>query len=298
MRILVTGASGFVGRHLVPRLRRDAHEVVETDRELDVADLRAVTSALEQIRPDAIVHLAAQSSVAVSMNAPAETYTTNYLGTRSVLEAALHTSGGVRVLLVTSADTYGSARPGSPPFTEASPLRPRSPYARSKAAADLLGAHYATRGVDVLRARSFNHTGPGQSDSFVLPSFAHQLAEIASGRRDAQLRVGNLDSVRDFLDVDDVVDAYARLIEPGVPHGVYNVSSGIGITVRSHLETMIRLSGVEPTIDVDPERFRPTDHSVGDPEKLGEATGWAPRIPIAKTLERLVAYWRAQVSAQ
>ena len=285
-----------MGHHLVPRLQRGGHDVVETDRELDVADFHVVTSALERIRPNAIIHLAAQSSVALSMNAPAETYRTNYLGTRSVLEAALRSADEVRVLLVTSADTYGSATPGSPPFTETSPLFPGSPYARSKAAADLLGAQYAARGLAVVRARSFNHTGPGQNDSFVLPSFARQLAEIASGRREAQLRVGNLDSVRDFLDVRDVVDAYARMIEPGVPLGAYNVSSGIGTTVRGHLETLIRLSGVEPAVDVDPKRFRPTDHSVGDSTKLGEATGWSPQFPFAGTLQQLVDFWRDRVS--
>jgi GDP-4-dehydro-6-deoxy-D-mannose reductase len=293
---LVTGAAGFVGHHLVPRLQRDAHDIIETDRELDVSDVHAVTTAVERIRPHAIVHLAAQSSVAHSMNAPAETYRTNYLGTRSVLEAALHSTGDVRVLLVTSADTYGSASPGSPPFTEASPLRPNSPYARSKAAADLLGAHYAARGLAVVRARSFNHTGPGQHDSFVLPSFARQLAEIASGQRESQLHVGNLDSVRDFLDVRDVVEAYARMLEPGVPLGAYNVSSGIGTTLRDHLETLMRLSGVEPAVDIDPKRFRPTDHSVGASAKLGEATGWAPQFPFADTLGQLVDYWRDRVS--
>ena len=178
MRILVTGAAGFVGCHLVPRLRRDDHDVIETDRELDVGDLRVVVSAVDRIQPDAIIHLAAQSSVALSVNAPAETYRTNYLGSRSVLEAALRSTVDVRVLLVTSADTYGSASPGSPPFTETSPLRPLSPYARSKAAADLLGAHYAARGLGVVRARAFNHTGPGQNDSFVLPSFSEGLPGV------------------------------------------------------------------------------------------------------------------------
>jgi len=284
-----------VGRHLAPRLRRDEHELTLTDRELDVGDARVVAEAVDRIRPDAIVHLAAQASVAVSLNEPAETYRTNYLGTRSVLEAALRREADVRVLLITSADSYGSARPNSPPFTETSPLQPRSPYARSKAAADLLGAHYAERGLSVLRARSFNHTGPGQSDTFVLPSFARQLAEIADEKCEAELRVGNLDSVRDFLDVEDVVDAYTRLLDPAVPPGAYNVSSGIGTTVREHLETLMQLSQIHPTLDVDPERFRPTDHSVGNSEKLTLATGWTPRVPFANTLERLVAYWKDRI---
>lgn len=285
-----------MGRHLAPRLRQDDHELFETDLELDVGDARAVAEAADRIQPSAIVHLAAQASVAISMIEPAKTYRTNYLGTRSVLEAALRSKPDVRVLLITSADTYGSASPGAPPFTETSPLRPSSPYARTKAAADLLGAQYAERGLNVVRARSFNHTGPGQNDAFVLPSFARQLAEIANKKRKAELRVGNLDSVRDFLDVEDVVDAYARLLDPAVPSGAYNVSSGIGTTVREHLETLMQLTGVDPTIGVDPERFRPTDLAVGNSAKLSQATGWTPRIPFANTLERLAAYWNERVS--
>jgi GDP-4-dehydro-6-deoxy-D-mannose reductase len=294
---LVTGSAGFVGRHLLPRLGAEGFEVVGTDLELDVADTSAVASKVAELRPDAIVHLAAVSSVAASWREPELAYRVNYLGTRSVLEAAARGAPEARVLLVGSAEEYGSAEPGSIPFTEAAPLCPRSPYARTKAAADLLGAGYAERGLDVVRARPFNHAGPGQPDAFVLASFARQVAEIESGRREPVLRVGNLDSMRDFLDIDDVIEAYVRLLDRGVPAGVYNVASGTGRPLGEHLQALLALAGLDPAIEVDPERLRPADFSVGNAGRLREATGWVPRVPLSRTLERVLGYWREQVRA-
>jgi GDP-4-dehydro-6-deoxy-D-mannose reductase len=296
VRALVTGAGGFVGRHLVPRLRADGHEVVATDLDLDVTDAAAVAARVAELRPDAIVHLAALSSVAASWREPELTYRVNYLGSRSVLRATAAAAPAARVLWIGSADVYGSTAPGSPPFTEASPLWPRSPYARSKAAADLLGATYAERGLDVVRVRSFNHAGPGQSPDFVLASFAKQVAEIERGRREPLLLVGNLDSVRDFLDIEDVIEAYVRVLDRRVPAGVYNVASGMGARVGDHLDALITLAGVKPEIRVDPERMRPTDFAVGDASRLRRASDWQPSIPIAASLERMLAYWRDRVS--
>jgi GDP-4-dehydro-6-deoxy-D-mannose reductase len=293
VRALVTGAGGFVGGHLVPRLRADGHEVVATDRELDVCDAAAVADRVAALRPDVIVHLAALSSVAASWRDPAATYRINYLGSRSVLRAA----AGARVLWIGSADEYGSASPGARPFTEAAPLRPHSPYARSKAAADLLGATYAERGLDLVRVRAFNHAGPGQSPDFVLASFAKQLAEIEAGRREPVLRVGNLDSVRDFLDIHDVIEAYLRLLDPAVPAGVYNVASGVGARVGEHLDALLSRTRVKPRIEVDPERMRPADYAVGDASRLRRVTGWQPGIPMADTLARVLDHWRDRVSA-
>jgi GDP-4-dehydro-6-deoxy-D-mannose reductase len=295
VRVLVTGAEGFVGRHLVPRLRDDGHEVFATDRDLDVTDAAVVAKRVAELDPDAIVHLAALSSVAASWREPELTFRVNFLGSRSVLQAAAATTG-VRVLWIGSADEYGSATPGSPAFTEASPLRPGSPYARCKAAADVLGATYADAGLDLVRIRPFNHAGPGQSPDFVLASFAKQVAEIEGGRREPVLRVGNLDSVRDFLDIEDVIEAYARLIDRSVPAGVYNVASGIGARIGDHLETLIALASTKPEVEVDPERLRPADFSVGDATRLRQATGWQPTIPMADTLERVLGYWRDRVS--
>jgi len=296
VRVLVTGAAGFVGGHLLPLLAERGHEVVATDREVDVAEPAAVAASVSHAAPDAIVHLAAQSSVALSGREPLLTYRVNFLGTRAVLLAAARAPRRPRVLLVGSGEQYGVAAPGAPPFDESAALRPRSAYARTKACADLLGAAHAAAGLDVVRARSFNHTGPGQADAFVASSFARQAVEIASGRREPRLRVGNLDSVRDFLDVGDVVDAYARLLEPSVPAGAYNVASGEGRRIGDLLELILELADVHPAVTVDPERLRPTDHAVGDATLLRSVTGWRPRVPFREAILRLLADWRERSS--
>jgi len=297
VRVFVTGAEGFVGGHLLPRLESDGHDVVATDRELDVGDAAAVDAFVAKLRPDAIVHLAAVSSVPESRREPTLTYRVNFLGTRSILAAATRHAPDSRVLLVGSSDEYGSAEPDAPAFTEASPLRPESPYSRTKAAASLLGADFAERGLGVVRVRAFNHTGPGQSDVFVVSSFARQLAEIESGRREPLMRVGNLDSVRDFLDVRDVVEAYVRLLEPGVPPAVYNVASGRGLRIGAILERLCSFATRRPTIETDPARMRPTDRSVGDASRLRAATGWEPRVAFDDTLAELLQDWRRRISA-
>jgi len=297
VQALVTGAAGFVGRHLVPRMQREGWQVRAVDRELDVRDADAVAGCVAELAPRAIVHLAAQSSVAQSSDAPEASARINYLGACNLLEAVSRHAPRARVLLVGSGEQYGPAEPGGAPWNEAAPLRPRSPYARSKACADLLGAGYAARGSDVVRVRAFNHTGPGQSDVFVLASFARQAALIAAGRREPEIAVGNLDSVRDFLDVDDVVDAYLRLLDPRVPAGAYNVASGVGRRIGALLDALRAEAGIEARVRVDPARVRPADASVGDAAKLRAATGWAPRVPFELTLRRLLDDWCARVAA-
>jgi GDP-4-dehydro-6-deoxy-D-mannose reductase len=287
-RIWVTGAGGFVGAHLLPRLAEAGAEVTPTDKDLDVSDSAAVAATVRRIRPDAIVHLAARSSVAASLEDARGVYEVNFVGARAVLAAAEAHSPKARVLLVGSSEVYGTAAPDALPFDESAPLRPRSPYAWTKACADLLGASYAARGLDVVRVRPFSHTGPGQSDTFVAASFAHQLAEMEAGRREPVLRVGNLESVRDFLDVDDVVAAYLALLDPAVPAGVYNVASGDGRTVQEILEMLLENISVRPRVDVDPARFRPTDRAVGDAGRLREATGWTPTRQLSRTLRALL----------
>jgi GDP-4-dehydro-6-deoxy-D-mannose reductase len=298
VRVFVTGASGFVGRHLVPHLRGRGHEIVATDLELDASDAAAVANFVARTAPDAIVHLAGVSSVAAARQDPALAFRVNFLGAHALLEATAKHAPRARVLLVGTGDAYGSVEPGGPPFSEASPLRPGSPYSRTKAAADLLGASYLERGLDVLQVRPFNHTGAGQSDVFVASSFARQLVEIERGARPDTLAVGNLASVRDFLDVSDVVEAYALLCEERVPAAAYNVASGRGVSAGALLQCLCALAQLSPRIQVDPARFRPTDQSIGDASRLRAATGWAPKTSLETTLERVLAHWRAELNAR
>jgi nucleoside-diphosphate-sugar epimerase len=296
VRVFVTGARGFVGGHLIPRLLNEGFEVTATDRDLDVCDRAAVEAKLKQVLPEAIVHLAAQSSVAASAVDPEQTYRINTGGTLSVLEGALRCARRPRVLLIGSADQYGSARPGSPPFTEDSPLAPASAYARSKTEAERLGTSFGNQGLEVVRVRAFSHSGPGQSDVFALSSFARQAAEIEAGRREPVLRVGNLDAVRDYLDVADVVEAYLRLLDPDVPADIYNVASGVGTRLGDLLDVLLDLADPRASIERDPERFRPADCSVGDASRLRNATGWRPTVPIERMLERLLDDWRRKIN--
>lgn len=314
-RIWVTGAGGFVGGHLLPRLRAAGAEVIPTDHDVDVRQPAPVAAALRRVRPDAVVHLAALSSVAASVHEARATWEVNYLGARNLLAAAAdHVARAdraapgeaCRVLLVGSGAVYGSTAPGAPAFDEAAPLRPGSPYARAKACADLLGARYAATagpGLAVVRVRPFNHTGPGQADAFVASSFARQIAEIEAGRREPVLRVGNLESVRDFLPVEDVVDAYLRLLDPGVPPAVYNVASGRGLRIgdlldrlRAHARQSRPRVEIRIEVEVDPQRWREADVAVGSAERLRKATRWQPGPPRAldDSLARLLDFWRGR----
>jgi GDP-4-dehydro-6-deoxy-D-mannose reductase len=297
MRVFVTGVAGFAGQRLKARLQAAGAQVIGTDLELDVADAGRVADAVAAARPDAIAHLAAISFVPEAIRNPRAVYRVNFLGAHSILEAARKISPGVRVLLVGSGHVYGSAEPGAPPFDEGSVLRPDSPYAWSKAAGDLLGGVYASRGVDVVRVRPFNHTGVGRPDHFVESSFARQIAEIEAGLRPPQMAVGNLDAVRDFLDVEDVIDAYLRLLDPGVPAGPYNVASGAGIRIRDLLDSLLAQTAVQPEVRVDQARWRPVDTSVGSADRLAQATGWAPAIPLREALKGLLDGWREAVRA-
>lgn len=293
MRVFVTGASGFVGGHLLPVLRRAGWQVFAADREVDVTRESELRSAFRESRPDAVIHLAAQSSVAASLDDPIESFRINFLGSLNVISAACAEIPASRLILVGSSDCYG-ARSHAGPIDEACSLMPESPYARSKAAAEMLGAAAADHGQDVVRVRAFTHIGVGQTDRFVTSSLARQVAEIAEARREPYMLVGNLDSVRDFLDVRDVVSAYCRLLDASVPAGVYNVASGRGVAIREILEHLVAIAGVAPKIEVDPARYRPTDHRIGDASKLRGTTGWKPEIPLEQTLAELVDFWRKQ----
>ncbi len=291
MSVLVTGGDGFVGRRLCRRLEESGRRAVSFDLPRDVSDAEGVRAAVEEARPEAIVHLAAISHVPDSLRAPALTWRVNFGGARAVLDAAAQV-GGIRVLLVGSCLSYGPGEPGGAAFQEDAPLRPGTPYAWTKAAADRLGGLYAARGVDVVRLRPFNHTGAGRPATFVESSFARQLARIERGEQEPTLAVGNLDAVRDFLHVEDVVDAYLRLLDPAVPAGVYNVASGVGVRIGDLLETLFEASSTRPHVERDPELFRPADASVGDAGRLQAATGWKQERSLGEALTELLDAWR------
>jgi GDP-4-dehydro-6-deoxy-D-mannose reductase len=295
VKLLVTGADGFVGGRLLARLAARGAEVVASDRhDLDVTDPARVREAVAAARPDAVVHLAAISFVPAAEADRARAFRVNTLGTRHLLAAVADEARRARVLLVSSSTVYGPAAPGAAPFDEAAPLRPQGAYARSKAAADLLGAAFAARGLDVLRARPWNHTGGGRPDHFVESSLARQLVEIQAGRRAPRIELGALDSVRDWLHVEDVIDAYLALLERAPP-GAYNVASGTGLTIRALLERLRAKTGVSAEVVVDPARLRPPDASVGSAEKLARATGWAPRLGLERALDELLEHWRGEL---
>jgi GDP-4-dehydro-6-deoxy-D-mannose reductase len=318
LRIGITGVAGFVGRHLVralaaepggelhggDRLDGDAigrdpglGPLLASYRPLEVDDAGALAAWAREIRPDAVVHLAAQASAADSLRDPAATYRVNALGTLHLLEAVRAEAPSAAVLVVGSADVYGSGAPGER-LREEAPLRPQNPYAVSKAAADALAELYArTYGLRVVRTRTFSHTGPGQRPRFALASFADQLARIDAGLLPPEVHVGNLDGVRDYGDVRDVVRAYERLLDRGEPGEVYNVCTGAGHSLNELLRRLVDLSGVRAEVVRDPERVRARDagHLVGDPGRLTARTGWRPRIPMEQTLQDLYRDARERV---
>lgn len=297
MRVFVTGAAGFVGRRLCAALAARGDEVIASDRELDVADPLRVRAAIGGARPDAIAHLAAIASVPEAERDPARAFRVNTLGSRAVLEAALQLAPRARVLLVTTAAIYGSAAPGSTGFDESSPLRPATPYARTKAAADGLGAAFAARGLAVVRARPFNHTGPGRPDTFVESRLARDVAEIAAGRRAPRLELANASSERDFLHVNDVVAAYLALLVPSVPAGAYNVASGEPLTIAQLAERLCRLARIAPELVATRDPLRPPDATIGRAAKLRAATPWRPLRTLDDTLGELLVDWRERVAS-
>jgi len=312
MRVLVTGVSGFVGFHLAQHLagRGDrvlglglnpspaaTAQLLQGEWRVDICDLAAVESALREAAPEAIVHLAAQSSGGESFGDPVGTYRVNAVGTVTLLEAARRDAPQARVLIVGTGDVYGPQPAGSR-VNEDTPLRPVSPYAFSKAAADAAAEHYASRGLDVMRTRSFGHLGPGQTDRFVVPSLARQISEAEAGRGDPVVRVGNLDVTRDLCDVRDVVEAYRRLLERGERGAVYNVCRGAGTSLAELAHSLIARARIPLTLEVDRDRLRPADvpYLVGDPGRIERATGWRATISLERTLDEILEEWRSQPS--
>ena len=309
MRALVTGIDGFAGRHLAALLRTRGDEVHGTlraaDRQaalswlgatslrvLDVRDADAVAAAVVAVAPDVLFHLAARTFVPAAAADPAGVFTVNALGTLHALAAVARHAPRCRVLVVGSADAYGAVPEAAQPIVESVPLRPLSAYGASKAAADVLAGQWADgMGLDVVRVRPFNHVGPGQDARFVCADFARQLVAVARGEHPPRIAVGDLEPVRDFSDVRDVVAAYVAVAERGARGAVYNVCSGVGRSIRSLLDDLIAAVGLQVEIVPAAERRRPTQVTrlVGSAAALTAATGWKPAIAWERTIADVIA---------
>jgi GDP-4-dehydro-6-deoxy-D-mannose reductase len=319
MRALITGVTGFAGSHLAEylldhqpqvevwgiyrwRSRMDNVTGVQKRLRLVECDLRDYTSvhqALAQARPDAIFHLAAQSFVPSSWKAPSDTLMTNIVGQTNLFEAVRFLGLDPVVQIACSSEEYGMVFPDEVPIREENPLRPLSPYAVSKVAQDMMAYQYfQSYGLKTVRTRGFNHTGPRRGDVFVTSNFSKQVASIELGLQEPVIRVGNLEAVRDFTDVRDMVRAYWLAVTRGKPGEVYNVATGSGITIQELLDRLLALSKVKVEVVQDPERMRPSDvvRLIGDASRFRADTGWEPEVPFDRTLRDLLDYWRHRLA--
>lgn len=317
MRVLITGITGFVGSHLAELLlQKPQVDLYGIDRwrsktdnidhvksrikmyECDVRDASSVRQVLEAVKPDRIIHLAAQSFVPMSWRAPSETFVTNVVGQVNLLEAIRECRLSPRLLVIGSSEEYGLVQERELPITETNALRPLSPYAVSKVAQDLMGFQYAqSYRMHIVRTRAFNHTGPRRGEVFVTSNFAKQIASIEAGLQEPVVCVGNLEARRDFSDVRDIVRGYWLALERGEPGEVYNLCSGKDYSVRQVLDILLGFTSARIAVKPDPQRMRPSDVPVlrGDSTKFSRLTGWRTEIPLETTLADLLNYWRAKL---
>jgi GDP-4-dehydro-6-deoxy-D-mannose reductase len=301
MRVLITGAGGFVGSHLADHCAaRDADVVGVTRQQVDLLEAGAVRELIGRASPERVFHLAAEASVSRSWETPASVVEHNVSTTLNVLEAVRAEAPDAVVLVACSGEEYGP--PEEVPVRESHPLRPQNPYATSKAMTDLLaGFHADAYGLNVVRTRAFNHAGPRQSDTYVVASFARQIAEAEASPPDdghAVIMHGNAETRRDFSDVRDVVRAYWLVAERGTPD-VFNVCSGRSTSVSDILSRLAAHSSLEVEGRVDPARLREGEvmEIRGSHDKLTEATGWQPEIDLDQTLRDTLDWWRERVAA-
>ena len=265
--------------------------MLELGKDVDIRDADDVADGLREAGPDAVCHLAAQANVSASWSDPAETWSVNALGTLNLCVAATTLEPRPRVLLTSSAEVYGQVGRDRMPVREDEPFAPVNPYAASKVAAEMIGLQaWLGRGLEVVRARAFNHTGPGQAEGFVVPDLAHQVARAARGELDV-IMTGNISVSRDITDVRDVVRAYRLLLVHGVPGEAYNVCRGEAVPISGLLNRLMQLAGVEVPVRADPARYRPADvpEHIGDPGRLRALTGWRPEVPLEQTLGDVLA---------
>ena len=319
MKALITGITGFAGSHLADLLVSEGLEVYGTKRvrspldnlesvkdrvrllDCELTDASAVRTVIQQVKPQLIFHLAAQSYVPTSWKYPGYTLFNNVGSELNVFEAARILELDARIHITGSSEEYGHVEEKELPLTEESPLRPLSPYGVSKVAQDLLGYQYfRSYGLKIVRTRAFNHTGPRRGIVFATSNFAHQIAEIEAGRREPIVRVGNLSAKRDFSDVRDVARAYFLVATRGTPGEVYNVCSGHAVTIGDMLNTLLAGARVEVDVQEDPDRLRPSDVMVlqGDGSKIQRELGWEPTIPLQQSLADLLDYWRDRLETR
>jgi GDP-4-dehydro-6-deoxy-D-mannose reductase len=304
--VLVTGAAGFAGSHLVEHLAPHTEivawarsapldEIAHLARweQVDLLDRDRVRTLEQALRPTHVFHCAGLAHVAESWSDSSRPLAVNVRATHHLLDALRRTGTHARMLITGSATVYAASDQA---LREDSPVAPASPYALSKLAQEQLGLRAAAEdGVDVVITRSFNHTGARQRAAFVAPGIAQQIARIERGAQDAVIHIGNLDARRDFLDIRDIVRAYAGLMESGEAGTIYNVASGVARSVRSVLDGLLARSRVPIRVELDPTRLRPSDTPtlVGDATRLRDAIGWSPQVTFDRMLDDLLEYWRA-----
>jgi GDP-4-dehydro-6-deoxy-D-mannose reductase len=312
VRLLITGANGFVGTHLVNYLAQNQrhHQLFGTTlfatpntehiqyHVIDLRDAEAVQALLAHLQPDAIVHLAGQASIDQSFKDVWGTFEGNLRPQVNLFQACLALNIRPKILIITSAEIYGKVRPQDLPLSEETPLRPANPYSVSKASQDLMAQqYYFSYQLPIIRARPFNHIGRGQSESFVATAFAMQIARIEAGLQDPIIKVGNLESQRDFTDVRDIVRAYHLLIEHGQAGEAYNIANGKSHSVHSLLNTLISFCNCPVDVVIDPERLRPIDVPViaANAHKLHTTTQWQPTYSFEDTLREVLDDCRQRV---
>lgn len=311
-KALIIGASGFVGgylaRHLLDECNMEVYvtklpyQNIENEGvkkyDLDILEKEDIVSLLFEIRPNYIFHLAAQSSVGTAWKNPGLTIDINIKGSVNVMDAVRELYYKPRVLLIGSGEEYGHIKPDEIPIGEETMIRPGNIYAATKVCQNMIGSIYAQAyDMEIMMVRAFNHIGPTQAPIFVVSDFCKQVAEIEKGMREPIMYVGNLDSMRDFTDVRDVVRAYALLMETGKPGETYNVGSGHAVTIREILDLIISLSDKDIKVEIDQNKIRPVDVPIieADISKIKEFTGWGPKIPLQQTIKETLSYWRERM---
>ena len=319
MRVLITGITGFVGSYLAEYALSQNAQVYGSFRwrsrteninqikdqvkliECELNDASSVSSLIQESKPDMVFHLAAQSYVPASWQAPEETLANNIVGQVNLFEAIRRSGLDPLIHIAGSSEEYGYTPPEEIPVSETAALRPLSPYAVSKVTQDLLGyQYYQSYGLRIIRTRAFNHTGPRRGSVFVESNFALQIAEIEAEARPPVVHVGNLEAQRDYCDVRDIVKGYWLALEKGQPGEVYNLASGKPWAIREVLDYLLSMSSVTIDIQQDPKRMRPSDVPLlcGDSTVFRKLTGWEPQIPFTDTLKDLLNYWRTNLAGE